>query len=253
MSKSEQAAPVLDYSVSPLLQLHPPPPLLLTTEHKESALLFLLSLLQEAFVHVLNCCFPPLSLARQRRAHLPFKMAQIPLNCTICPKKPKFSDISHLLTHIGSKGHLAHYHKLQVKSHQEPQARYDLAAYDHWYAFYGLPQLLSERMLSKESKKASGQTRARKSVTTTKSERTASGDPTQPANALNLASTQPSGRGYTNANPHPNAGGFGSHLSALWQPGPAPTFDADETFTLDDDSDIPSSPILRKTRCVSRA
>jgi hypothetical protein len=82
-----------------------------------------------------------------------FPMASSLLKCSICPKRPSFSDISHLLTHVGSKGHLSHLHKLQVRSHQEIAAGHELAAYDRWYQQHGLGQLLSERMLQKESKK----------------------------------------------------------------------------------------------------
>jgi len=76
------------------------------------------------------------------------------LSCTICPKLPVFSDTSHLLTHVGSKGHLSHLHKLQVRSHQEVAAGIQLAAYNQWYQDHGLGQLLSERMLLKEAKQA---------------------------------------------------------------------------------------------------
>jgi hypothetical protein len=82
-------------------------------------------------------------------------MASGLLKCSICPKRPSFSDVSHLLTHVGSKGHLSHLHKLQVRSHQELSAGHELAAYDRWYQQHGLGQLLSERMLQKESKKGS--------------------------------------------------------------------------------------------------
>ncbi|OAX84518.1 hypothetical protein ACJ72_01109 [Emergomyces africanus] len=75
------------------------------------------------------------------------------LKCNICPKKPNFSDVSHLLTHISSKGHLSHYFKLQVRSHQEPEAGDLLAVYDQWYKDNNLAALLSERMLTKEAKK----------------------------------------------------------------------------------------------------
>lgn len=81
-------------------------------------------------------------------------MASSLLRCSICPKKPSFSDVSHLLTHVGSKGHLSHLHKLQVRSHQEICAGHELAAYDRWYQQHGLGHLLSERMLQKESKKS---------------------------------------------------------------------------------------------------
>lgn len=79
-------------------------------------------------------------------------MASIPLLCCICPKRPQFSDISHLLTHVGSKGHLSHYFKAQVRSRQEPAVRQQLDTYDRWYAKYQIEKLLSQRMVLKESK-----------------------------------------------------------------------------------------------------
>ncbi|KAM5471147.1 hypothetical protein MauCBS54593_003486 [Microsporum audouinii] len=78
------------------------------------------------------------------------------LKCNICPRKPKFSDVSHLLTHVSSKGHLSHYFKLQVRSHQEPQASELLAAYDRWYEQNKLATLLSDRMLAKEARTGKG-------------------------------------------------------------------------------------------------
>jgi hypothetical protein len=76
------------------------------------------------------------------------------LNCSICPKQPKFSDTSHLLTHVSSKGHLAHLHKIQVRSHQEISASLQIATYDQWYQQHDLGRLLSERMLQKEAKQS---------------------------------------------------------------------------------------------------
>ena len=83
------------------------------------------------------------------------------LKCSICPKQPTFSDESHLLTHVSSKGHLAHLHKLQVRSHQEVSAGHQLAAYDQWYQQHGLGRLLSDRMLQKEAKRAGKRNRSR--------------------------------------------------------------------------------------------
>lgn len=80
-------------------------------------------------------------------------MASIPLLCNICPKQRKFSDLSHLLTHVGSKGHLSCYFKLQVRSRQDPAARVHLATYDQWFTKYEVGRLLSERLTLKESKK----------------------------------------------------------------------------------------------------
>lgn len=75
------------------------------------------------------------------------------LKCHICPKKPNFSDTSHLLTHVSSKGHLSHYFKLQVRSHQEPEAVELLATYDRWYHENNLAELLSDRLKAKDSRK----------------------------------------------------------------------------------------------------
>lgn len=79
-------------------------------------------------------------------------MASVPLCCNICPKHPDFSDISHLLTHVGSKGHLSHYFKAQVRSRQEPLVRQRLEDYDRWYAEHQIERLLSQRMMLKETK-----------------------------------------------------------------------------------------------------
>ncbi|EHK15673.1 uncharacterized protein TRIVIDRAFT_115953, partial [Trichoderma virens Gv29-8] len=47
---------------------------------------------------------------------------QIPLLCTVCPETPRFSDVSHLLTHIASKGHLHHETQTKLKAHQDISA-----------------------------------------------------------------------------------------------------------------------------------
>jgi hypothetical protein len=77
-------------------------------------------------------------------------MAVTLLNCSICPKQSTFSDTSHLLTHVSSKGHLSNLHKLQVRSYQEISASHQLAAYNQWYQQHDLGRLLSERMVQKE-------------------------------------------------------------------------------------------------------
>ncbi|KAL4743579.1 hypothetical protein BDV11DRAFT_214164 [Aspergillus similis] len=79
------------------------------------------------------------------------------LLCNICPKHPKFSDVSHLLTHVASKAHLSHYFKLQVRSHQEPQAEALLDDYNQWYKANNLAKLLSDRMSSKDSRRRKSQ------------------------------------------------------------------------------------------------
>lgn len=79
------------------------------------------------------------------------------LLCNICPKRPRFSDVSHLLTHVASKAHLSHYFKLQVRSHQEPQAETLLHDYNQWYEANNLAKLLSDRMASKDSRRRKSQ------------------------------------------------------------------------------------------------
>lgn len=77
----------------------------------------------------------------------------IPLLCHICPKKPTFSDVSHLLTHISSKSHLAARFKLQlsdVASHKQALHRFD-----EWAENYGINRLLKNRQDAKEQKKQS--------------------------------------------------------------------------------------------------
>lgn len=75
----------------------------------------------------------------------------IPLLCHICPKKPAFSDVSHLLTHISSKSHLAARFKLQLSDVAvDKQA---LHRFDEWAEQYGINKLLKNRQDAKELKK----------------------------------------------------------------------------------------------------
>jgi len=85
----------------------------------------------------------------------------IPLHCTLCPKNPKFSDVSHLLTHISSKSHLANRFKLQIRAQTEIAAQQQLDNFDRWYTGNGLDVMLSERMASKEHKKSAKEKKAR--------------------------------------------------------------------------------------------
>jgi hypothetical protein len=79
--------------------------------------------------------------------------ASIPLQCTLCPKKPKFSDLSHLLTHISSKSHLAHRFKAELRARDDTTALEDVRQYDTWCEQYGINALLAERMAAKEQKR----------------------------------------------------------------------------------------------------
>ncbi|KAI9782487.1 MAG: hypothetical protein M1839_004973 [Geoglossum umbratile] len=86
--------------------------------------------------------------------------SSIPLFCIICPNNPGFSDVSHLLTHVSSKAHLAHQFKLQVRTAKEEAAQEQLTSYQSWYDFYGIGTLLSERMSAKEEKVARAKAKA---------------------------------------------------------------------------------------------
>jgi hypothetical protein len=77
----------------------------------------------------------------------------IPLNCNVCPKKPKFSDVSHLLTHIASKGHLSHVFRFKVQAASDPEARAIVEEYDNWYNEWGIEDLMSERLNLKDKKR----------------------------------------------------------------------------------------------------
>jgi hypothetical protein len=87
------------------------------------------------------------------------KNTSIRLQCTLCPKTPQFSDVSHLLTHIASKSHLSHRFKLQIRAQSESAARQQLDNFDEWYRNNNLDVLLSGRMAAKEQKKSSKEKR----------------------------------------------------------------------------------------------
>lgn len=78
----------------------------------------------------------------------------IPLHCNICPKKPNFSDISHLLTHVASKGHLSNYYRMKVKASTDTATKRTVDRYDQWYASWNVEDLMAERMHSKEKKRS---------------------------------------------------------------------------------------------------
>lgn len=105
---------------------------------------------QAGLIRQTNFCFfkgmDPLIDIRNER--------QIPLLCTVCPDTPRFSDVSHLLTHIASKGHLHHETQTKLKSHQDLVAAIALQHYEQWYRDYGIETLLVERMKAKQVKEA---------------------------------------------------------------------------------------------------
>lgn len=78
--------------------------------------------------------------------------SSMPLNCSICPKKPDFSDISHLLTHVASKGHLSHYYKIKVRANSDATSKSTVEAYDQWYTEWNVEGLMAERIACKDHK-----------------------------------------------------------------------------------------------------
>ena len=86
---------------------------------------------------------------------------KIPLLCFVCPETPRFSDNSHLLTHISSKGHLHHETQTKLRAHQDAVSAMAAQQYDQWYQENGIEPLLVERMRTKQLKEASRNKRIR--------------------------------------------------------------------------------------------
>jgi hypothetical protein len=84
---------------------------------------------------------------------MPKQENNIDLQCILCTKNPNFSDVSHLLTHISSKSHLAARFKLQIQAQSDQGARDKLNHFDFWYRTSNIDALLAERMAAKELKK----------------------------------------------------------------------------------------------------
>ncbi|KAL3964217.1 hypothetical protein ACCO45_001221 [Purpureocillium lilacinum] len=101
------------------------------------------------------------SLATSRAGTPGSTNKQIPLLCVVCPEAPHFSDVSHLLTHIASKGHLHHETQTRLKSHQDIAASVTLGQYEQWYKDNGIEALLVERMRAKQLKEAVRNRRSR--------------------------------------------------------------------------------------------
>lgn len=76
----------------------------------------------------------------------------IPLVCVVCPSQPRFSDVSHLLTHLSSKGHLHTLNDTKIRSHADLSAAQTIATYEKWYKDNGLERMLAERLMAKDEK-----------------------------------------------------------------------------------------------------
>lgn len=83
---------------------------------------------------------------------MPKQEHNIELQCIICPKRPRFSDVSHLLTHIASKSHLSAKFKIELQSKSDQDAKDTLDLFELWYSTYDIGTLLQERMAMKDTK-----------------------------------------------------------------------------------------------------
>lgn len=73
--------------------------------------------------------------------------------CNVCPKKPTFSDLSHLLTHVASKGHLSNRFKMGINARQDATAHQIYTDYENWEKTHGIQDLMRDRLNQKEKKK----------------------------------------------------------------------------------------------------
>ncbi|KAF2968794.1 hypothetical protein GQX73_g4758 [Xylaria multiplex] len=76
----------------------------------------------------------------------------IPLVCFICPKNSHFSDLSHLLTHISSKGHLHNMFQLTLSRDVDEAAELSLAEFESWYKQNNIGALLRARKTAREQR-----------------------------------------------------------------------------------------------------
>ncbi|KAI0515215.1 hypothetical protein F5B22DRAFT_656161 [Xylaria bambusicola] len=76
----------------------------------------------------------------------------IPLTCFICPKNSHFSDLSHLLTHISSKGHLHNMFQLNLSREVDMSADIALTDFDRWYKQNNISALLRARKSAREQR-----------------------------------------------------------------------------------------------------
>lgn len=108
--------------------------------------------LQSAFLALTIWPFCPCHLHLVVFVSIPWIMEDPILLCPICPGQPRFSDVSHLLTHAASKAHLANHFKLKLRT-EDPHAVELLQQYDEWFDANGFSKQLANRMANKENRK----------------------------------------------------------------------------------------------------
>ena len=83
----------------------------------------------------------------------------IPLICYACEKIPRFSDLSHLLTHVSSKTHLLELYHLRLRSFGDEASAARAQKFDSWNTTYNIDQLVRQRMEARDEKGAQLQRR----------------------------------------------------------------------------------------------
>ncbi|KAI1759041.1 hypothetical protein GGR53DRAFT_528141 [Hypoxylon sp. FL1150] len=84
----------------------------------------------------------------------------IPLVCHACPSNSKFSDLSHLLTHVSSKGHLSRLYYLEIMSQNDPKARDTVRRFRDWKDMYKIDYLVLQRMEARDERGIQAQSRS---------------------------------------------------------------------------------------------
>lgn len=71
--------------------------------------------------------------------------SQIPLVCFACTDEPRFSDLSHLLTHVGSKSHLSQVFELRIAGMTDEESAQRSRKFELWNSTYHIDRLVWQR------------------------------------------------------------------------------------------------------------
>lgn len=101
----------------------------------------------------MNSTYQPQSHAQSAQDQsTPPRADLIPLVCFICPKNSHFSDLSHLLTHISSKGHLHNMFQLNLSRDVDEDAELAITEFETWYKQNDISALLRARKTAREQR-----------------------------------------------------------------------------------------------------